>query len=439
MAAVLNAYSSKDFDKLITMDLSQAIDSKGDTILHLIAKYLDKDSLEKILQKNPNILKDLVHKANSEGKTPGQVALESLKRKGSTDTSFLDRLQQLSHDIPDTNQFNKTISQNIKALENMGTTPVSSILDDFDKVKLLTEQFITSQKGGNCSVRTFTSNYHNNPSYGKYLNNNRPYEQELQRNEERLRNERLFGGNMDHLKQESALADKREALFGGARKQKASNWDDDIDDFTLEFTVTDEDGPAYSKDEKKTNLVREKKSSRDKKAKKSSRDPDNFDWDVLNEEKGSKASRDLDWNEAGFDEEEYDTSTDTYDQARPRNMEADDLYKSFDEKIMEAMDVDAETARIYKIALKQKIVEKNPELKKRVNDELKVKEMEKIVNNKTKLKSALKGIDIEGIKAHLKEVDAKRKEKPERKKQSRYNHNGYLLTDELILTPEKDY
>ena len=79
----------------------------------------------------------------------------------------------------------------------------------------------------------------------------------------------------------------------------------------------------------------------------------------------------------------------------------DEIYRSFIKTIMDFMSVDEEKARLYRSALKITIEEAHPELKGRQNDELKVKEMENIISNKEKLKTALKKIDINKIKNRM--------------------------------------
>jgi len=57
---------------------------------------------------------------------------------------------------------------------------------------------------------------------------------------------------------------------------------------------------------------------------------------------------------------------------------------------MELLDVDEDTAKIYRLALKIDVRNKNPELKKRENDALQVQEIEKITETKGKLKKSVR-------------------------------------------------
>lgn len=138
--------------------------------------------------------------------------------------------------------------------------------------------------------------------------------------------------------------------------------------------------------------------------------------------------------ELGFDME-------TWEQNRPRkrNVEADKAFNALDAKIMEVLDVDADTARVYKILAKHAVIQKNPELKKPANDPLKIKEMEKLIANKTKLKALTKNIDLEELKSKIKaryaEVEKLRSEKKAKPQQSRYNN--YLESSEIIFSDEE--
>lgn len=109
------------------------------------------------------------------------------------------------------------------------------------------------------------------------------------------------------------------------------------------------------------------------------------------------------------------------DRPRKRNKETDDIYRSFAKKIMDLLGVDEETAKFYRSVIKINIEESNPELKKRVNDALKVKEMESIFENKNKLQATLDKIDMEKYKkimARKKEENDKLREENSKKRES---------------------
>ena len=100
---------------------------------------------------------------------------------------------------------------------------------------------------------------------------------------------------------------------------------------------------------------------------------------------------------------------------RPRNEKVDEIYRSFVKKIMDLLGVDEETAKFYRSAIKIEIGNKNPELRKRENDELKIQEMEKIFNNKKTLQDTLDKIDMDQIKAEM----SRRKQESETRREER--------------------
>ena len=151
---------------------------------------------------------------------------------------------------------------------------------------------------------------------------------------------------------------------------------------------------------------------------------------------------------------------------RVRNPEADEKYRAFVKTIMDLLNVDEDTARLYRSAIKITIERKNPELRK--DELLKIKEMENIFESESSLKATLKKIDIDEIKKHMamqkQKSEERRKEfgqsttenkkpvstkknddaetpKDKKKKQKRVNaarvaSNGYLVSSEFILSSE---
>jgi len=108
-------------------------------------------------------------------------------------------------------------------------------------------------------------------------------------------------------------------------------------------------------------------------------------------------------------------------QDRPRrDPKVTEAYNALVKKIMELLDVDEDTAKIYRLALKIDVRNKNPELKKRDNDALQVQEIEKITESKGKLKKVLDTIDIEGLKKNLIE----RREQREKEQKEREQKKG---------------
>ncbi|XWV25242.1 hypothetical protein QJ856_gp0530 [Tupanvirus deep ocean] len=112
---------------------------------------------------------------------------------------------------------------------------------------------------------------------------------------------------------------------------------------------------------------------------------------------------------------------------RPRDTQVDDMYRSFVKKIMDLLGVDEETAKFYRSAIKINIENSNPELKKRENDALKVKEMESIFENKAKLQATLDKIDMDTIKKYMgerREENERRKEERRKERENRSKDRG---------------
>lgn len=152
-----------------------------------------------------------------------------------------------------------------------------------------------------------------------------------------------------------------------------------------------------------------------------------------------------------------------------------DVYKTILAKLATHLKLDEADSKLYGTILKIVVGQRNPELKKPENDELRLKEIEKIVESKEKIDDALTGIDIDALKNSIKERMAERQkskeeylktkaakmsdsekstpmeeekpkktkkainvEKPAKKtatKKSKVSENGYLMSDELVFSP----
>lgn len=141
---------------------------------------------------------------------------------------------------------------------------------------------------------------------------------------------------------------------------------------------------------------------------------------------------------AGFDMEEYQEGG-----KRERNAEADDIYRGFLKKIQEVLDVDEETAYVYRALAKAAVTTKNPELKKFRNEMLKNKEISKLVESKAKLKALTKGHDIEEIKRRIKENRARIQAEKDKRKQSRMQarrprYYDFTRSEDILLSDDYD-
>ena len=134
-----------------------------------------------------------------------------------------------------------------------------------------------------------------------------------------------------------------------------------------------------------------------------------------------------------------------------------EAYNAILKRIMEVLNVDEETAKLYRIYLKRQVGNANPELRKRVNDALKIKEIEKILgDNEKTAKKELKKISKESIEELRKwmhehqltrtvttdtpekkpKKTLKKAEKPKKKSKKIVSENGYLHSSELLFSPD---
>lgn len=115
--------------------------------------------------------------------------------------------------------------------------------------------------------------------------------------------------------------------------------------------------------------------------------------------------------------------------SRPRNEQADVAYKSFIPKLMEYLGLDEETARFYRTAIKVHLLQTNPELRK--NEDLKIKEMEKMFASARALKAAVKKIDFDEIKKFME----MRREEGEKRRAANQEAKKKLRTDRVGKKP----
>ena len=80
---ILEAYKNRDFNTLANSDLRQVVNNQGDTIIHVIAKKLDRNGFEHIKKINPRAFSyEVINAPNKNFQTPVHLALETINRKG---------------------------------------------------------------------------------------------------------------------------------------------------------------------------------------------------------------------------------------------------------------------------------------------------------------------------------------------------------------------
>lgn len=438
----LTAYALRNFNVLAHSDLSRGVDDNDDTIIHLLAKNLDKDGLDQIIKINPGAITNTVlNKQNKNNETPLHCALDAIKKNQQSNQEFVDYLIELgaNPNIPDKNHrviidvnnqsvderankindLNDLVKQNIGLLMGEGKG-----VSDIDFIRKITDMY--KQSGGYHGERKIKSSY-DDMKYDSFVavhKNDLMHDMNNQEKmkKEKMRNMQLFGG-----------------YTGGSR------FDEDSDEDFNDFRLTTDGDETFA-----VNLT-------------------SVNDDIDDTDGTDGVSDDLHIDEESSSDDNYrniwtsnERVTDSISEmGRPRNTEVDEIYRSFVTKIMDLLGVDEQTAKDYRTVIKVKIEMENPELRKRINDPLKVKEMETFFVNKKKLKSLIDSIDMDEIKKYMaerkkesekrrQERESEKSEKPKKKntkkkgkketekkdKASRVVDNGYLQSDEIIFSPE---
>ena len=541
-------YLRKDYQNLAFSNLKKPINMEGDTIIHLLAKNLDKASFELISQYNPEALTyDVINMPNKKSILPIHYALETIQQNQETEQDFITYMinkLDANPDIPDAtgriivsnnskenkqsiynmegkiNDLNNIIINNIKnltKLTEMNTNQISKTLantngsniplqnNNIEFIKDITNYYVdlktmknkqnskaSSQIGGYMGRRKIKSYFSDdfnesaNDSFviknkNEHLSNYDKYkskmygglnleekddlkmeENKLKFEEEKIRNERLIGGkdNAEMREKEREYREKREKITNKLNQLFGGNFNDTREDYFRNLhdkmekekeNKREEIREAYEKERKYRETGKEnvyvggnnwdnenqyggKKSIKRFTEKWESDDFDDLftvqnkndrDQDKYNGK--SKSDSDDEYSdEAILDRRQTSRYQDMYSsQERPRDTKVDDIYRSFVQKIMDLLGVDEATAKFYRSVIKLNIENNNPELKKRENDALKVKEMESIFENKKKLQSTLDKIDIESIKKHMsqkKEESEKRREEVKKEREEQRKH-----------------
>lgn len=554
-------YISKNYDKLSSLNLKEPVNDRGDTIIHIMAKNMNRDAFDAIRKINRHAFRyDVINYPNKNHQLPIHVAMEavSLNPSGQDFISYMIEELGANPNIPDTNNnvivrsndrektnsvygnhdnveiLNTKIMENIKKLAQLANTnnTVMEKMQNIENINDITDNYrkkMSFQQGGFNGKRLIKNTYSNNfdefnnsfvaknkdQMLQKYnsqqreeqqtrvshkntpntrnqmrlLGDNfkeleclRKEEEKLLLEEEKVRNMRLIGGDSSELRnKEKSLKEQRDKLIHKQNgvtnidKEKSRHRSKGVAEF-METNEIQEEKQLFDQ------LGGKRKSNQKMSSEWQSDDFSLSSTSARKPKKTNKAFLNQNWSDTSSDEPVYsDESMST--QSRPRDPKVDEIYRSFVQKIMDLLGIDEETAKFYRSALKITIENKNPELKKRINDALKIKEMESLFENKKKLQSMIDKIDMENIKKYMsqrKEEGEKRKaehqkmregkKKPSKKSkvttessnksdselsdvtktteeksksksktkksvQSRVVDNGYLQSDEILLSP----
>jgi hypothetical protein len=549
---VFEYYMKKDYEKLAFSNLKQPINSNGDTIIHVLARNLDKQAFETIRKYNPKaITYSVINTPNKLSELPIHHALESIKMNEQIGYDFIDYMVNelgASTNLPDINNrtvvniskdtkvsyntndsinnLNDIVIRNIRKLSKIEDFNINTFIDQFiskqnvnrnvDFIKNITNHYSNLEQKGGYSKRRINSHFTDwKNSYDSFvvpnknkildtyiddINNNikmidewkkekdryKLEEERLKLEEEKTRNLRLFGGKNDDetrereiklMERRKELMDEYNNTIGGKRIRKNNN-----------------DKPLVSKQNRKRNIKQTSNEMENLFSEDATTDTDLqrvnsiMKIDTDDDNKSSNIQHHITYGHHG-------SLTGNQERLRKRKFRRDpklvEIYNSFVKKIMDFLDVDENTAKFYRSAIKINIENANPELRKWENDTLKMKEMEKIFENKEKLQEALDKIDMDQVKKFMeerkelfekrreerrKEWEARKKEREEKKskkdvtteiepksddkpnkkstkkksepktkktkknkedetKQSRIVENGYIQSDEIIFSP----
>ena len=443
----LQFYKNRDFQKLSKCNLKKPIDNNGNTIVHLMAKNLDKEAFERIYDYNQYAFdSDVINCINNKSKTPLQLAYESNESNIDEMVNYLIDSLGADPDICASDNFviisdkenrgllymnekydklNQNIMENIRKLSEMvKNNDIVSSQKNPDKITFLRKLIDRyNQMGSYQGRRTIqdsdkSSSYmkldayiradvvNNKPETDSDIVNNYSGDRRYQNETSRDMNQRLIeSGNADSNNIDSsnytATLDQTDANI----RKGDSLWYDDV----------------ISRDERPLDKFRGGR-------RKYTSDYDD-NSDSINLFTQDRETSDSDW---------YDD----YEQSRQRNPETDELYRSFIKRIMDLLNVDEEAARFYRAALKMDLTFRKPELAKRVNDPEKVKELEKLMKDKETLKKAIDKLDEKLIRKTMKEREEaaiKRREEAAKKKKKRprrrSNKNSGMKSDTSVTTP----
>jgi len=121
MRDALENYLKKDYEKLAFSDLKQTVNNDGDTVIHLLAKNLDKAVFELIQRYNPNaITYDIINIPNKKLELPIHKALETIKKNNDMGQDFISYMVNTlgaNPDVPDAN--NRIIINNDTSTKSM--------------------------------------------------------------------------------------------------------------------------------------------------------------------------------------------------------------------------------------------------------------------------------------------------------------------------------
>ena len=480
----LEFYVKKQYHKLAFCNLKKPINSDGDTIMHKIAENHDKDAVQELSKNNPKInMESVINVPNKRMQLPIHKAMDAVKNGNCHEFEFVTYMiqnlganpnipdedgriidqtdEKLTSNLSDANKkkiqelnemviknvknltklvnlksedFNSALSENTESGETAKINFIKNLINLYDSAK---------QKGGFNGRRKINSNFYNkldetnNDSFqigdkNKLFNN---YAADRNNSEsQQLKNKILFGGQDDYTNQsENRFNINTEDLSGDEtrdnqlmdiRDRQDNRQQGRRDELNQENENLENIRHGLAKDtrlseilhtqggqiiQEKIDLGSRQKGGRDNTSDNYRMDTDDLE-NLFDTEKSAPGGNQI-----------YSDSFSNPDRPRPRNQETDEMYRSFVKKIMDLLGTDEKTAKFYRAAIKINLQKAKPELRKIKNDELKVKEMEPIFENKERLQDELDKIDMDEIKKIMAETSEARQRRQEEFRKNREN------------------
>ncbi|AGC01859.1 hypothetical protein H012_gp604 [Acanthamoeba polyphaga moumouvirus] len=475
---LLNLYFTGQYNKLANSNLSQPIDQNGNTIMHVIASNLNKNALESILKQNPNaITHNIINTPNNKSELPIHKAMESVQKSNSNHDFITYLIERLGANpgVPDannriivtnqgnfnnpnniTNPNNPNNPNNFRNPNNPNNLNNPNVNQNDNKINQLNNEAILN-------FQKFTKMAENklgeiSPGIKKALGDMGISSNNLTRLAKEAENR--IGQIIPDLKKSSNITYNMKGnntFSGGQLDQEKRNIEaiKNLNRFYLgqnknnlninnSFVATNKSKLLnnYNQNQYSDRLRNEQEFIRNSRlvgGENNNRNNNNNNiiggrsnniFDDDDEEYFANAFR-VRNNDVSDNEDDIDLDINTrqisnfrdsisnQSRPRPRNTAVDETYRSFINKIMDLLGVDEETARFYRAAIKIEIENKNPELRGRRNDELKVKEMERIFADRDTLQKAIDDIDMDKIKQTMEERRAYREKRIEEIRKSR--------------------
>jgi hypothetical protein len=361
-------YKNKNYEKLASSDaLGKKIDNDGNCIIHLIAKNLDIDCIKSMYNANSQNVCRFIDNYNNNGDTPLHLAYKD-NENSEAKTKFMDYIIFVvgaRADMTDKNgqsikinedYINYNRNKNNYELENLS-------VNELIKLRKMLE---LEKKSDHNYIKPKEMSYRVNDNLVKIISQRYGKSNRSYKDDEVLPT--INGGNDT---EDTEDTDVEETYTNTATETESENESENESEGKVDFNVgssmfantdTDTDTNMESWNDKKNINGYDRSKIRGKYF---------YGSDQMHKNTSSE-------------EETFFKAMNK--QSRPRNVDNDNKYKELLEKIKELLSVDDEKARQLRFAIKLSIVDSKPEYKSRKFDTEKIAEMEKIVNDKKKLK-----------------------------------------------------